>query len=632
MEYSRDTVYKPSPETVAKSNLESLRKFMGKNSIQELYDYADAHMGEFYERLVGHLGIDFFENFTRITDTGKGKENTTWYIGGKINIAYNCVERHKNDQTLAMKWEDEHGTIGSMTYSDMDQKVGKFAGSLTDLGIKNGDRVGIYMPMIPEAIIGMYAIMRINAIAVPMFSGYGKESVEIRIKDSGIKYVMTVESYKRKGKEIPMASLIRDINGINLITLGNDIGNDMDFRKLMADGKYTHSVKSSSEDPAIMLYTSGTTGKPKGTVHVHGGSFINIVKEVHYYTDFKKSDTIFWITDLGWMMGPWEIMGAHSIGGSLFLYSGAVDFPNDERVWDMVERNGITILGLSPTFVRTMKAHGIRRPFKGIKAFASTGEPWDPESWLYLFNVLGEGKIPICNVSGGTDIIGCFLASTPVTPLKVACLYRGLGMGITVKDNDGNDIYDQVGYLCAKEHLPSMTRGIWGDHEKYISTYWSRFPGTWFHGDWALMDRDGYFYLYGRSDDVIKTAGKRIGPAEVEGVADRVEGVIESAAIGIPDQVKGEVIVVFYTGIEGIETQIRKEVENSIGKSFSPKHVIHIGTLPKTRNGKIMRRIVKSAFMGENPGDITGLDDPGIIELIRVMGEKARQNLPSGNS
>ncbi len=626
MDTSREIVYNPPMEIIEKSNLESLRKYMGLKSIKDLYDFADQHISEFYDRLPQHLGIEFFEKYKKISESLNGKEHTKWYIGGKINIAYNCVERYKESKAVAIRWEDESGTSGSMTYAEMDRKVGKLSGGLVKLGIKPGDRVGIYMPMNPEAILAMYAIMRINAIAVPMFSGYGRDSVQIRVRDAGIKYIFTVDSYARKGKSIPMASTIRDIEGITLITHGSPGNGDINFSSLMEDGNYTESARSSSEDPAIMLYTSGTTGKPKGTVHVHGGSFINLVKEVHYYVDFKKDDTIFWITDLGWMMGPWEIMGANALGGTLFLYSGAVDFPNDERVWDMIERNGITILGLSPTFVRTMKAHGISRPFKGIRAFGSTGEPWDPEAWLYLFNVLGEKKVPICNVSGGTDIIGCFLASTPVTPLKVACLYRGLGMGITVKDQDGKDVYNHVGYLCAKEHLPSMTRGIWGDSEKYISAYWSHFPGTWFHGDWAMMEKDGYFYLFGRSDDVIKTAGKRIGPAEIEGVADMVKGVTESAAVGIPDPVKGETIVIFYTGLAGNDIGIRKEIEKSIGNSFTPKYVIHVETLPKTKNGKIMRRIIKSAFLGENPGDITGLEDPSIINKIEQIGKSLIKN------
>jgi Acyl-coenzyme A synthetases/AMP-(fatty) acid ligases len=287
----------------------------------------------------------------------------------------------------------------------------------------------------------------------------------------------------------------------------------------------------------------------------------------------------------------------------------------------MVERNGIKILGLSPTFVRTMKAKGVRRKFAHIKAFASTGEPWDNESWKWLFEHYGGSKVPICNISGGTDIIGCFLASTPAMPLKPRCLYRGLGMNVSVYDEEGKDTLNQVGYLVSKSHCPSMTRGILGSDSRYLDSYWSKFKGVWYQGDWAEMDEDGYFFLYGRADEVIKVAGKRVGPNEIEDSVNAVNGVVESAATGIPDPIKGEAIAIFYTGKPDSEvlTGIKSKVEIDLGKSFGPKYIFHLDALPKTRSGKIMRRAIRDAFLHKEQGDLTGIDDHTILDKIRNL-------------
>ncbi len=621
MDAHGETVFFPDEDTINNSNINSLKNFIGLRTIEELYAFSDNHIEQFYDNVVKHMGIWFSKPYTTIRDKSGGKEFSKWFINGEINITFNCVERYRKSNHAAIKCAYEDGTLETMSYGQLDNLTGKLAGALSGLGIEKGDRVGIYMPMIPEAIVSLYAIMRIGAIAVPMFSGYGKDAVETRAKDGGIRYIFTVESYRRKGKDIPMAENIEGIQGTDLIILNQGSSKGMDFKKLLEKGDYKHSISTGSEDGAIMLYTSGTTGKPKGTIHVHGGTFVNIVKEVKYYLDFKEEDTIFWISDLGWMMGPWEIIGANALGGTLFMYPGAVDYPHKEKVWDLVDNYGITILGISPTFARTMKFNEVKRPFKNLKAFGSTGEPWDTDSWEYVFRQWGRGKVPICNISGGTDILGCFLASTPVTPLKPKCLYKGLGMGITVFDSSGREVYDEIGYLVSKEHLPSMTRGVWNNEERYISSYWSQFPGCWSQGDWAMQTRDGYFFLYGRTDDIIKTSGKRIGPGEIEDAADKVEGVVESAAIGVPHKKKGEAIIIFYKGTDDqqIRDMIRKAVEKSQGKSFSPEKIYRVEELPKTRNGKIMRRILKAAYLGQNPGDITGLEDASILESINKL-------------
>jgi len=495
--------------------------------------------------------------------------------------------------------------------------------------VKKGDRIGIYMPLNLECVIALYAIMRIGAIAVPIFSGYGTDALQTRIDDAGIVYLFTSARYFRKGKEIKMAETARAVQNVHLIISGEIelMDGELSFTALVENGEYIETAHTESEDPAIMLYTSGTSGKPKGTVHVHGGTLVNVAKEVKYYMDVRRSDTLFWITDLGWMMGPWAIIGANCLGASVFLYDGAIDYPTYDRLWNLVDGNGITLVGVSPTLIRNYKFNGVSKELKGVRLFGSTGEPWDEESWKYLFNVLGSGKVPIVNVSGGTDIIGCFLASTPAIPLKPRCLYRGLGMNVSVFDDSGKEIYNEIGYLVAREHTPSMTRGVWNQPERYKENYWAKYGNAWNQGDWAEMDENGYFYLYGRADEVIKTSGKRIGPNEIEDAVLKVPEASEAAVIGIPDELKGEAIVVFYTGRDNEETitLIKEQVSKSLGKSFSPKYIINLPTLPKTKNGKIMRRVLRTIFMNQDPGDISNIEDQSVIGQIREKVLKIKQ-------
>lgn len=609
----------PDPES---TNIMKLARKHHIATLEELYARADSDPAWFWPAVIEDCGIEFDTPFSKLIDEKHGVPWSKWFVGGGINITRNCVEKHKGSSSPAIKFEREGGAKGSISFSELDRMTGKLAGALLTLGVKKGDRVGIYMPPNPESIVSLYSIMRIGAVAVPIFSGYGQEAVNTRIADAGIRFLFSLSKYSRKGKTVNVRKTLDALENVTLILIDPENNGEIGLYRLMESGEYVPSVETSSEDPAIMLYTSGTTGKPKGTVHVHGGSFVNIAKEVRYYMDMNREDTLFWISDLGWMMGPWSIIGANALGGSIFVYDGAVDFPEPTRLWNLISEHRVTLLGLSPTLVRTLKSRGLKEPFNGIRLFGSTGEPWDEDSWIWLFEHLGDGKVPIANISGGTDIIGCFLASTAAIPLMPRCLYRGLGMNVSVLDEDGKEAYDKVGYLVAGKHCPSMTRGIWHNEEKYLETYWSKFPGKWVQGDWAMMTRDGYFFLFGRSDDVLKIAGKRLGPNEVENLVMAVDGVVESAVAGVPDEIKGEAVSVFYTGSNSDRTRdlIRETVENGLGKSFIPKYVIWLPQLPKTRNGKIMRRVVRSAFLNQDTGDLSNIEDIGIIDYIKEVG------------
>ena len=620
MEIHSNFVY--TPRDPQNTKIMAFARKNGISDLRTLYDRADDDPEWFWRAVIDDVGISFKSPFTKLKDDSKGIPYTKWFVGGKVNIAYNCVEKFKESDTTAIKFESEEGEKRYISFQELDLVTGKLAGSLRDLGVKKGDRVGIYMPSNSDGVISFYSILRLGAVAVPVFSGYGIEAVQSRMKDAGAKFLFSQERYNRKGKQISTKSVLEELSDVELILSNGKLNGSLDFHRLISDGNYLSSVATDSEDPAIMLYTSGTTGKPKGTVHVHGGTLVNIAKEVKYYMDIGPNDSLFWVSDLGWMMGPWSIIGANVNGGSIFEYDGAVDYPDSHRLWNLLKNNNVTLLGLSPTLVRALRAKKTSGRLPNVRVFGSTGEPWDEESWMYLFNELGGGEVPIANISGGTDIIGCFLASTPAISLKPKCLYRGLGMNVSVYDENGKDVYDTVGNLVSKAHCPSMTRGIWHQDEKYIETYWSMFKNVWVQGDWAYMDRDGYFYLYGRSDDVIKVAGKRVGPNELEDIVMTVNGVTEAAVISIPDEVKGEAICVFFTGTndDGVISAISKKIENDMGKSFLPRFVIWLPALPKTKNGKIMRRLVKRAFMRMDYQDTTNLDDLSIVDYTREIG------------
>jgi acetyl-CoA synthetase len=381
----------------------------------------------------------------------------------------------------------------------------------------------------------------------------------------------------------------------------------------------------------MLIYTSGTTGKPKGAVHTHCGFPLKSAQDMAHGMDIQESDTMFWITDMGWMMGPWQVFGTFVLGATMVLFDGSPDHPDVGRIWSVVARHQVTCLGITPTLIRMLMAHGtgpVRRyDLSSLRTFGSTGEPWDRESWMWLFKEVGNERIPIINYSGGTEISGGILLGNVLTPLKpTAFSGPAPGMAADVVDDQGNSIREAVGELVLRKPWIGMTRGFYKDPSRYVKTYWSRFPGVWVHGDFALVDRDNLWYILGRSDDTIKVAGKRVGPAEVEGAVMEHPGVMESAAIGIPDPVKGQAIAVFCVlrpdkeESRGLEDEIRKLIGERLGKPFVPEKVYFIHDLPKTRNAKIMRRVIKSAYLGEGTGDLSALLNPEAVEEIKAIG------------
>jgi len=490
-------------------------------------------------------------------------------------------------------------------------------------------------------VVALLAVAKIGGIILPLFSGYGAGAIVSRMADADAQALFAADGAFRRGKPVEMKS-VADEAAAQIPTLkhmivlkrtGQEVqmkaGRDHWWHELVAaQPKEAATERTSAEDPLMVIYTSGTTGRPKGALHTHCGFPVKAAQDMAFGTDVHAGDVIYWMTDMGWMMGPWLVFGALLLGATMFLYDGAPDFPAPDRLWSLVERHKVAQLGVSPTLIRSLIPHGDEqhrgRDLSSLKCFASTGEPWNPEPWKWLFHSVGGSRLPIINYSGGTEISGGIVMGNPILPLK-PCAFSAPcpGMAADVFDENGNPIRGAVGELVVKAPWIGMTRGFWKDPQRYLDAYWARWPNVWVHGDFAAVDADGLWYILGRSDDTIKIAGKRLGPAEVESILVRHPSVVESAAIGVPHEVKGSELVVFVVLKKGVEAsdalraELRALVTDEMGKALAPKSVLFVSDLPKTRNAKVMRRMIRAAYLGQDPGDASTLVNPEAVEEVR---------------
>ena len=641
-----EVAWRPTPEYVANANVTRFMRAHDIGSIDEFRRRSIEEPDWFWDAVVKDLGIEFTTPYERVLDSSAGIPWSKWFVGGHVNLTHNCVDRHAlggRSERVAIVSEYEDGAVRTLTYAELKREVDAVAAGLRALGIGKGDPVAVFMPMVAEAVIAAYAIAKLGALYMPIFSGFAPSAVTARLQDAGAKAIFTADGGLRRGTQALMKpaadEAVADAPSVEhvivLERLGADVpmtpGRDLTWDDLRARGLAAAPggipcEDTGAEDVLMIAYTSGTTGRPKGAVHVHGGFLVKMASETAYQTDLHPDDTLYWVTDMGWIMGPWEMVGAGCAGATVVLYEGAPDWPAPDRVWASVAQHGVNVLGVSPTLIRSLKTAGDEHPanhdLSSLRVFGSTGEPWNPEPYNWLSEVVGRGRLPIINISGGTEVGACFITPYPVEEIKVCSLGGAShGMDIDVFDPEGRPVRGEVGELVCKRPWPGMTRGIWGDPERYLETYWSMYPDVWRHGDWALIDEDGDWYLMGRSDDTINVAGKRLGPAEVESVLVSHPAVAESAVVGVPDKTKGEAIWCFCVAPggtrDGIAEELRELVASELGRPFKPSRVVFVDALPKTRSAKILRRAVRAVAIGEDPGDMSTAENPQSLEQIR---------------
>jgi len=651
-EFGGDIVWEPTPDYIEHANLTRFMRQHGIKDFSELMRRSTEEVAWFTDAVLKFLDIEFYEPYSQVVDLSEGIQFPNWCVGGKMNIVHNCVDKYQSSEIseqLSVVWEGEEGETRSLTYRELYEQVNKVANALRSLGLGKGDAIGLYMPMTIEIVVAMLAIAKIGGIILPLFSGYGVSAIVSRLQDANAKALFASDGAFRRGRPVAMKPVADEAaeqvstlkHMIVLKRTGQDVpmqaGRDYWWADLIDPQPAEAATEvTSAEDPIMVIYTSGTTGVPKGAVHTHCGFPVKGAQDMAFGTDVhpfdaaqgRQGDVIYWMTDMGWMMGPWLVFGALILGATLFIYDGAPDFPGPDRLWELVERHKITQLGVSPTLIRALIPHG-EEPFKkhdlsSLRFFASTGEPWNPDPWMWLFETVGEGRRPIINYSGGTEISGGIVMGNPILPLK-PCAFSAPCPGIAadVLDEDGQPLRNAVGELVIKSPWIGMTRGFWHDKQRYLDTYWSRWENVWVHGDFAAIDSDGLWYILGRSDDTLKIAGKRLGPAEVESILVRHPDVVEAAAIGVPHEVKGMALVVFVVLRPGLSPTeaLRQKLQNMIveemGKPLAPKSILFVSDLPKTRNAKVMRRMIRSAYLGENPGDTSSLVNPEAVEEIK---------------
>ena len=643
--FGGEIVWRPTPDTIERSRLTHFMRQHGIGSWDELMARSTSDVAWFTDAVLDYLDIRFRVPWSQVVDLSDGIEWPRWCVGGRMNIVDNCVDKWAADPATrdrpALVWEGEEGATQALTYGDLAAEVNRCANALRALGLGAGDAIGLFMPMTPEIVIALLAVAKIGGIILPLFSGYGAGAVATRLADAGVKALFTADGFFRRGAVVPLKPVADEaaaaVPSVEHLIVLRRAGNEVDMRPLR--DHWWHEVvapqlpeaetaDTAAEDLLMIIYTSGTTGRPKGAVHTHCGFPVKAAQDMAFGMDVHPEDTIYWMTDMGWMMGPWLVFGATLLGATFLIYDGAPDYPDVDRLWALAERHRLTQVGVSPTLIRALAPHGAepvrRHDLSSIRIFGSTGEPWNPDPWLWLFNVVGEGRRPIVNYSGGTEISGGIVMGNPILPLKPTAFSAPCpGMAADVIDAAGNSVRNEVGELVIRAPWIGMTRGFWRDRQRYLDTYWSRRPGVWVHGDWAAVDEDGMWYILGRSDDTIKIAGKRLGPAEVESVLVGHPAVGEAAAIGVPDAMKGSALVCFCVLAPGVApsdalaAELRALVAAELGKPLRPKAVVFVSDLPKTRNAKVMRRVIRSAWLGEDPGDTSSLVNPEIIRELR---------------
>ncbi len=644
--FNEDRSFEPSETFKSHANIKDL----------SIYQQAKDDRLKFWEDCAKRL--DWFKPWDKVLEWNK--PFAKWFLGGKLNVSYNCLDRHIKanlGKKVAIYWEGENGDVKTLTYQDVYEQVNKMANVIKGLGVKKGDRVAIYLPMIPEAVYAMLACTRIGAVHTVIFGGFSAESLRDRINDAQAKLLITADGGWRRGSVVPLKTMadtaleqtptIKNVIVVDRMGVGSlmKLGRDYWWHDLVKDAEpYCEPEHMDSEDLLFILYTSGTTGKPKGIVHTTGGYLTGVNVTTHWVFDLKSND-VFWCTaDVGWVTGhSYMVYGPMSNAATQVMYEGAPDFPEKNRFWKLIEKYKVSIFYTAPTAIRAFMKWGEEWPkgcdLSSLRLLGSVGEPINPEAWVWYYENIGHQRCPIVDTWWQTETGAIMITSLPgITKMKPGSATKPLpGIDAEILHEDGGIIDEGGGYLSITTPWPSMLRGIWGDDERYKSTYWGKWEGKnlpagrqgYFAGDGTKRDKDGYFWFLGRVDDIMLVAGHNISTAEVESALIDHHMVAESAVVGVADELKGQAIVAFVILKDGnkpskeAEEILKNHVAQKIGSLAKPKQIIFTADVPKTRSGKIMRRLLKDIAEGRALGDVTTLADPKVVAALKTQYDEA---------
>jgi acetyl-CoA synthetase len=621
----------------------------GITDYSQLIRRSTENMEWYWNAIIEYLNLEWYRKYDQLFDSSGGIPCTRWFIDGKCNIIANVIEKHAKYQPckIAYIFENENGNVRKVSYRELSTEVSLVASVLKNIGVKKHDIIAIYLPMIPEAFFSIFACSKIGAIHTTIFSGFGSQALHSRLRDSNSKVLITANKMRRRCQHVNLKDqwieAVKNTNISRIIVIDEDNGDDYcnnriinNYKELVeasqSTGERCCTEVMNSEDPLFILYTSGTTGKPKGIIHVHGGFPVIAAQQTAFLIDMKPNDTLFWYADVGWITGQtWVVYGSPIIGGCALIYDGVLDYPKSDTWIGLINKHKVTIFGAAPTAIRIFMKNNIsmdKYDFSSLRILATTGEPINKEAWMWFFKNVGRKQCPIINLSGGTEIGGAIVSCIPIMPLKPCTVgYPIPGFDVDIFDDMGKST--NKGYLVIKKPWPSMTRGILGDQDRFIETYWSKYKDVWYNGDLAFVDSDGLWYIQGRTDDVIKVSGHRIGGAEVEAALTSHPSVAEAVAVGIPDKVKGEVIIAYVILKKkspdcdnrfvnnNLKNEIIKNVENAIGKFARPKKIRFVTDLPKTRTGKLVRRLIKAKLSNNiEDQDLSTIENPESLDKI----------------
>ncbi|MDX8359747.1 AMP-binding protein [Cytobacillus sp. IB215316] len=639
-------VWIPNEESIKKTNLYLWMNKLGYSDYDSFYKDSITNIEWFWHEAEKEMNVEWYEPYSKVLDVTRGVQWPSWYIEGKLNVTSNAIDKWLHDEHSANKeaiiWEGEDGVVQKITYEQLGQQVNSFAAGLKQLGVKKGDCITLYLPMLIETVIAMLAISKIGAIFTPAFSGYAANAVAKRIVGCDAKIIITADGFLRRGKVIQIKEeadkAIKQAESIEKMIVVNRIGREIPWNKevdlrwedVIDNDQLIDSEEMDSSDPFMLIYSSGTTGQPKGIVHTHSGFPLKAAFDARFGMDLNAHERMMWVTDMGWMMGPFLVFGTLLNNSTMVLYEGSPDYPEVNRLWKLVEKHQITHLGISPTLIRVLMKQGEQWlnniKLTSLKVFGSTGEPWNVEPWLWLFHKVGKSKIPIMNYSGGTEISGGILGNILLKPIAPVSFNAPLpGMAADVYNLKGETVHSEVGELVLTKPWVGMANGFWKESDRYIESYWNRWENIWVHGDWVSIDENHFWTITGRSDDTLNIAGKRVGPAELESILVEHPQVVEAATIGVPNNIKGEVAVCFIVikdkvkNKEKLISELYQLVEQNLGKSLKPHDIYTVSELPKTRNAKVMRRVIKSIYLGQDPGDLSALENQSAISSISNM-------------